>query len=340
MTRLAVGLAVIVACMCNGFVSANDKPVSSDAAIDGPLVIVVVGAQGTTEYGREFAKWAERWKQASVAGGAEYLSIGHGSIQKENAKQTDRERLLDALGSAESGSDSELWLILIGHGTFDGRQAKFNLRGPDLTASELATHLAEITRPVALINCTSSSGPFVKQLAAANRTIVTATKSGFEQNFARFGDYLSRAIADPGSDLDKDEQTSLLEAFLTASRKTAEFYRTDGRIQSEHALLDDNGDGQAVRADAFRGIRPIRKSPGSAATNGIVTDGYRAHQFHLQRSGREQRMPPNIRKQRDELELAVIHLRDRKAGLVEDAYYQQLEELLLQLARLYEANDR
>ena len=335
MTRLALGLALVFACGLCGYVSANDKPVSGEAAIDAPTVIVVVGVQGTAEYGREFAKWAERWKQAAIAGGAQVVSIGHGSTKK----QTDRDQLLQALDSAKTASDTELWLVLIGHGTFDGRQAKFNLRGPDLTATELAGRLAEITRPIAVINSASSSGPFLQKLAAANRTIVTATKSGFEQNFARFGDYLSQAIADPAADLDKDEQTSLLEAFLTASRKTAEFYRTDGRIQSEHALLDDNGNGRGVRADAFRGIRPKRKSSGRTVTDGVATDGYRAHQFHLQRSDREQRMPPNVRKQRDELELAVIQLRDRKAERPEAEYYHQLEDLLLQLARLYEAND-
>ena len=104
--------------------------------------------------------------------------------------------------------------MLIGHGTFDGREAKFNLRGPDVTDVELADWLLPFKRPVVVINCASASGPFINRLSGANRVVVTATKSGNEINFARFGQYIAEAIADPRADLDKDGQVSLLEAFL------------------------------------------------------------------------------------------------------------------------------
>ena len=92
--------------------------------------------------------------------------------------------------------------------------------------------------------------------------IVTATKSGFEQNFARFGQHLADALADAAADLDGDGQTSLLEAYLTASRATAEFYRQSGRLATEHALLEDTGDGLAMPADWYRGVRPAQKPAG------------------------------------------------------------------------------
>ena len=133
--------------------------------------------------------------------------------------------------------------MVIGHGTFDGKEAKFNLRGPDLSAADLAEWLKPFRRPVAVINCASASSPFINKLSATNRVIIAATRSGYEQNYARFGEYISSAVADPQADLDKDGQTSLLEAFLMASRRVAEFYNTEGRLATEHALLDDNGDG-------------------------------------------------------------------------------------------------
>jgi hypothetical protein len=159
---------------------------------------------------------------------------------------------------------------------------------------------------------------------------MTATRSGHEHNFARFGDYLSAAIANPAADFDKDGQTSLLEAYLSASRQTAEFYASDARLATEHALLDDNGDGLGTPADWFRGVRAIK-----AAKSGASHDGHRAHQMHLVPSDRERTFPPELRKRRDELELAVFALRDTKAELAEDEYYRRLERLLVELAEVY-----
>ena len=176
-----------------------------------------------------------------------------------------------------------LWLVLIGHGTFDGREAKFNLRGPDVSAAELADWLKPIKRPLAILDCSSSSGPFVNRLSGEDRVVVTATRSGDEQNFARLGQYLAEAIADPAADLDKDGQVSLLEAFLTAGARTEEFYRTKARLATEHALIDDNGDRLGTPADWFRGIHATKRVKSGAAVDGVAR-----HQLHLIRNDREQ----------------------------------------------------
>ena len=224
-----------------------------------------------------------------------------------------------------------LWLVLIGHGTYDGQSAKFNLRGADLTAEDFAKWLAPMKRPLAVINCTSASAPFLNRLAGDNRVVITATKSGDEQNFAHFGQYISAAIADQGADVDKDGQVSLLEAYLTACRNLDEFYKQEARLPSEHALLDDNGDGLGTPAAWFRGIRATQR-----AKEGASLDGTRAHQIHLVASDREKQLPPELRKRRDALELAIAKLREEKAELNEDEYYNRLEKLMLELAQLYE----
>ncbi len=177
----------------------------------------------------------------------------------ETAEQ-DREVLDQRLGEEPKQSAAAFWLVLIGHGTFDGKTARFNLRGPDVSAGELAEWLKPFERPLAIINCASASGPFINSLSGPNRVIVTATKSGFEHNFARFGDYLSQAMADPKADLDKDKQTSLLEAFLLASAGAREFYASESRLATEHALLDDNGDALGTAADWFKGIRAVKSA--------------------------------------------------------------------------------
>ena len=293
-------------------------------------VIVVVGAAGTPEYATQFAQWADLWQQACSRGDANFAAIG----LDEGAESDDRKILRETLARESQESAAALWLVLIGHGTFDGRTAKFNLRGPDVSADDLVEWIKPVLRPVAAINCASSSAPFLVKLAAPGRVVITATKSGFEHNYARFGQYLAGAIAEPQADLDKDGQTSLLEAFLTASGRLEEFYLAEGRLVTEHALLDDNGDGLGTRADWFRGIRPVQKAQDDAPL-----DGYRAHQFHLVRSRAEREMPPDLRAQRDRLELEVIKLRDAKEEFPEDEYFSKLEALLYQITQIYEQTD-
>lgn len=317
-----------------------------------PVVVLVVGAEGTPEFGRQFEQWAGRWQQAAEKANARLIQIGRGDGGKSgisdpksrisdlkseisnsksvSAAGNDRDRLKDVLIEETKDASTPLWLVLIGHGTFDGKQAKFNLRGPDVSDRELAEWLKPIERPLAVIDCTSASGPFLKQLAASGRVVVTATRSGFEHNFSRFGDYFSAAISDASADLDKDGQTSLLEAYLAAVHRTEEFYKQESRLATEHALLDDNGDGLGTPADFFQGVRAARR-----AKDGAALDGARAHQWCLVLSTREQNMPAEVRQKRDQLELQIDGLRDKKSTLPEAEYYTQLEALLLDLARLY-----
>lgn len=298
----------------------------SSAPSDQQEVIVVVGAPGSDEYAEAFAKAAEDWQAAAAKASAACMVIG----QDAHENTTDRQRLQQALKAATTQSAEPLWLVFIGHGTFDGKVAKFNLRGPDVAAGDLQAWLDGAARPLAIIDCSSSSGPFINKLSGTNRVVVTSTKSGFQYNFSRFGKFISAAIADPEADLDKDQQTSLLEAFLLASSRVQEFYDQAGRLATEHALIDDNGDGRGTPADWFRGVRTTR-----AAKDGAAPDGLRANQLCLIRSAREEQMPPEVRKRRDALEVDIARLRNLKPKLPEPVYYEQLEALLIELAELY-----
>ena len=301
-------------------VSAADTP-------DKPTVIVLVGAAGEPEYGSNFIAWSDLWVDAAHKGNAAVTVIGTAPTNASSV--SDLDQLQQALAAQPKESANELWLVMLGHGTFDGKTAKFNLRGPDFTPDDLAGWLKPFKRPVAVIDCSSASAPFLTKLSANGRVIITATRSGSEQNFARFGQYISEAIADPAADLDKDGQTSLLEAFLTASRRLAEFYKSQGRLMTEHALIDDNGDGQGTPPDWFKGLHAVKRARG-----GSTVDGMRAHQFILVRSAQEQQLAPAVRARRDELELSVGKLRDQKSTMNEDDYYRQLEPILTELAKI------
>ncbi|HWI56422.1 MAG TPA: hypothetical protein VNZ22_04300, partial [Bacillota bacterium] len=291
-----------------------------------PTLLLVVGAPGESEYGSNFVRQVELWTATAARAKATTISIG----LRAASEGSDWDRLKAALAAEPKDSSQPLWLILIGHGTFDGREARFNLRGPDVTASQLSAWLAPFHRPLVLINTASASAPFINQLSATNRVILTATRSGSEQNFTRFGQFLAEALSDRQTDLDKDGQISLLEAFLAASARVNEFYKTEGRLATEHALLDDNGDAQGTPAEWFRGVRAVKKPQGAAAV-----DGARAHQMHLVLSDAEQSLPPEIRARRDAIELAIAHLRETKTNYSEADYYLKLEQLLSELLDAY-----
>lgn len=293
---------------------------------DRACVVIVVGASGSPDYAGQFSQSAELWQAAAAKAGAESILIG----RSQEPGKTDRDLLRSVLAEKSSAGRELLWLVLIGHGTFDGREAKFNLRGPDITDLEFADWLSSSKRPVVVINCASASGPFINHLSGQGRVVIAATKSGYELNFARFGQYMAESIADERADLDKDGQVSLLEAFLMASSRVNEYYRTHSQLATEHALIDDNGDGLGTPAEWFRGTRATKR-----AKDGASLDGHRAHQIHLIQSARERSLPPDLRRRRDQLELSIAALRDQKEKLGEDEYYRRLEDMMVELARLY-----
>ena len=304
-------------------IAAESAPVAS-----GPRVILVAGAVGDPEFAPDFDAQLTAWTRTGREAAARFSVIGR---EGEGTAPDDRERLREALSAEPKYGVEELWIVLVGHGTFDGREAKLNLRGPDVAAAELADWLKPFTRPVAVVHTTSSSAPFIAKLAAPGRVIVSATRSGNEQNYARFGKYFAEALADRASDLDRDGQISLLESFLSAANRTAEFYKTEGRLATEHPLIEDNGDGMGTPPDWFRGVLAVKR-----AADGAPADGTRAHQLHLVRSAAEQALSAEARSRRDDLERRLSALRTRKDKLPEVDYLTELESILLALADVYQ----
>ncbi len=246
---------------------------------------------------------------------------------ESSAATVDRIRLEKIFADLPRDGPAEVWLVLIGHGTWDGKEARFNLEGPDLSAGDLAAWLKPVERPVVVINTSSSSSPFMPVIAGPNRIIITATRSGNERNFARFGEFFAAALNDPASDYDQDGQTCLLEWFLRAGSRTTEFYLSEGRIVTEHALIDDNGDGKGTPAQWFRGLRATTQSKDNAPL-----DGARAQQRSLAPDPTRQKLTLEQLATRDKLETEINLLRERKASLDVEVYYAELEALFRKLA--------
>ncbi len=293
-------------------------------------VIVVVGAGGNDDYQQQFENWADNWESAiTLAGdsGPDFVRIGSAD---NPARQNDLQLLEQELLNL-SDVTAELWVVLIGHGTDDGKVSKFNLRGPDLSAVQLHEWLVDQDARSIVVNCASSSGGFVEKLKHPNRVVITATKSSAQRNFARFGEYLSMAIDDPTYDLDKDLQTSLLEAVVAASSQTQEFYLQETRLATELAMIDDNGDGKGTPSDWFQGTRTVKKSKANEP-NGFVSN-----QVFLIRRGAEANLTVKQRETREELERELEMMRQKKDAIGEAIYYQSIEPVLLKLAKLYQS---
>jgi len=290
-------------------------------------VMVVVGAPGEESFTTNFIRQAQLWQSSAQEAHAGFHSVGLDTNPSTNDLALLQQRIQQ---EPKLGADA-LWLILIGHGTFDGQEARFNLRGPDLSAAQLSTWLQPFQRPLVIIDTTSSSAPFIHLLSATNRVIITATRSANELNFARFGQYLAEAVTNFAADLDHDGQISLLEVFLSAAARVREFYQTENRLITEHALIDDNGDGKGTPADWFRGTRVVQKGKEEAKPDGAF-----ASRVFLKADPTNSAWTPDSKAERDRLESNLAELSEQKSHLSEPEYMKRLEGILTELATLYE----
>jgi hypothetical protein len=296
-------------------------------------VLIVMGAQGTEEYGKRYREEVQLWEETCKKAGVVSQTIGVAEEQKE---KTDAVLLQEALKTHSAKPTQPLWLVLIGHGTFDGRDARFNLRGPDIMAPELATWLKAFSGQVACIQTASASAPFLKALAGPNRVLVSATKSADEVFYTRFGQFFVKAIGGAEeADLDRDHQVSLLEAFLWSSKQVDRFFEVEQRLATEHALIEDNGDGIGTRAQAFHGVRLAEAPP-----EGKTAEGLLARQWALLLSDADAQLTDVQRTKRDGLEREVEALKAKRKELGDDAYYLKLESLLLEISRIYETSEK
>jgi hypothetical protein len=217
---------------------------------------VIVGLSGDPEHAELFTRWASTLVDAAGRLGVApehlvYLSEKPDVDPKRITGRSTAEEIVRAFGRLAEGGSAEdrVFVVLIGHGTFDGRAAKFNLPGPDMPAADFAPLLARLpSKHVVLVNTSSASGPFVEALAAPGRAIVAATRNGSERFATLFGGPFVDALAgsEEGADADKNRRVSVLEAFNYAKREVEATYEREGIMATEHAILSDNGEAKGT----------------------------------------------------------------------------------------------
>jgi hypothetical protein len=243
------------------------------------------------------------------------------------AKATKAEvsKALARVGLAAS-PDDRVMLVLIGHGSGSGAASRINISGPDLTAAELARELAPLApRTIAVVNAASAGGDFAKVLAGENRIVITATASSQERNETIFAEHFVAAFAGDAADADKDDRISLLEAYRYAQREVVRVYERDNRLLTEHARLEDDGDGR-----------------GAATPDGEQGDGRLARRFAFGGGAVAVRAESDtvlaaLLRERGTLERKIEVLRARKDSMETATYERELEALLVRLAEVTQA---
>jgi hypothetical protein len=222
-------------------------------------LLVITGVPGDEEHAQKFQTWATTFIEAAKNKDA----VPDANVTYLSDKQSTRagvEKAFADLGSRVKPGDA-VFILLLGHGSFNGTQAAFNLPGPDLTVEEWNKLLAKLpSQRVAFVNTTSSSGAFLPTIAAPGRVIITATKTGGERNETQFPEFFVAAFNDPAADRDRNGHVSVAEAFEYAKTKVVQAFQQKGLLLTEHAVMDDGGEGRlAAQRARWRWISRTRR---------------------------------------------------------------------------------
>jgi hypothetical protein len=272
-------------------------------------ILVITGVPGDEDHAKKFAKWTSSFVDAAKKKDA----VPDANITLLTEAHATKEAVEKAFGdiTARAKANDTIFILLIGHGSFDGRVASFNIPRADLTATDYAKLLSRFTtQHVVFVNTASASGAFLQPLAAPGRVIVTATKTGGERNETDFPEYFVAAYNDDAADLDRNGHISVREAFDYAAAKVKQAFQQKGYMLTEHATLEDGGEGQ-LAASVFLGT-----GRADAALNVDLSDP----------------AAKALVEERDTIEKDIAALRLMKPSMDAAAYDAKMEKLLTDLA--------
>ncbi|MBI3261859.1 MAG: caspase family protein [Acidobacteria bacterium] len=307
-----------------GVVLAGLVGVAAAPALAGErYALIVSGASGDEKYAQTYDKW--RAQLSKLLTGKFGFDAARVVVLSEASTQpgltSTAENLRRTVGSlkASLAADDLLFVVLIGHGTYDGTIAKFNLVGPDLDAEGWRALFDGLRGRLILVNTTASSFPFLDAISGPNRIVITATDSPAQRYETTFPEFFVKAMDDPTADLDKNGRISLLEAFIYASAGVKQYYEQRGQLATERPLLDDDGDHRGKEAGApgpdgaLAGSTYFDRDLGASAAGGASAE---------------------LVRRRDRLVADVEQLKGKKGSMKEEEYYAALEKLLVEIAMI------
>lgn len=309
--RAAVAAVTLLACT------------GSIAAAQTRFALIVSGATGGQEYVAQYDRWSGDLSKTLID--KRRFDPALVTVLSETAREGDAAtaanvRRVLASVRARMTRDDLLLVVLIGHGTFDGVDARFNLVGPDLESAEWSALLRPLQGRLVVVNTTAGSFPFLERLAALRRIVISATDSSAQRFDTVFPEYFIRALSDEAADLDRNGRVSIWEAFAAASNNVRRHYQQRGQLSTERALLDDNGDGVGTDVadpgdDGSYASRTYldESLPGAAPTDEVLL---------------------KLLQRKTMLEAEVEDLRIRKTFLAPAEYAKEFERIMIELAKV------
>jgi len=298
---------------------------ASAAAAGDRYALVVTGASGGDVYAQKYTKWRVAFVD-TLRGKFHYdpqrlLVLAEG--ESAGVQKATRENVRSAFADLRKRmtKDDQLLVLLIGHGTsLDGDEAKFNLVGPDLSATEWSELLRPLPGRLVFVNTTGASFPFLRKLAGRGRVVLTSTDAAAQQFETVFPEFFIKAFDDPAADLDRNNRVSMWEAFTYASAGVRQWFEQKGQLPTERPLLDDTG----------AGIGREAQNPGTDGAIARVTylepDAVLALPSDTQLAG--------LMRRRADLETQLEELKARKESTPPAQYDVDLEKLLVEIARI------
>jgi hypothetical protein len=295
----------------------------ADALAETRWAVIISGASGGEKYAEQMAAWRSDLRSSLVdryGFTAEHVKLLVDEVAKNGERATTANVKAVFGDIRKSGSKEDFVLVvLLGHGTYDGDVAKFNLVGPDMTAKEWTDLLNGVQGRVAIVNTTEASFPFLEALSSKGRIVITATHSAAQKYATVFPEYFVKAMKEASTDLDKNGRTSLFEVFAAASASVKQHFEQRGQLITEHALIDDNGDG--------KGRQAADEGP----------DGGLARNAFLDAEAIPANASPELAaliKRRRELEAKAEEHKELKGVMPDAEWNAQFEKLMLELAQV------
>jgi hypothetical protein len=296
---------------------------SNPALAQERYAVIVTGATGGALYAAQYQEWSETLVRTLTTtlkfDPSRVISLSESENPDSAATAANVRRHLTAL-KRSLGRDDLLFLMLIGHGTFDGVDAKFNLVGPDMESAEWAALLRGMPAQLVIVNSAPASFPFLERLAGPRRVVISATDTVAQQFDTVFPEHFIAALADPAADIDKNGRISAWEAFAFAGSAVRRHYQQRGQLATERPLLDDNGDGigrepSGQGNDGSFSSRTYfdEPSPDAAPTDEVLL---------------------NLLQKRAALEVEVDDLKLKKTFMQPAEYQAEFERLMIELAKI------
>jgi len=294
----------------------------SGATAGERYAVIVSGASGGEKYAAQQKKWRDdltgALRNTFVFSEANVVALTEEGTGTSKATAENVRRLLGDLRRRLTRDDL-LMVVLMGHGTFDGEAAKFNLVGPDLTAIEWKNLLDGVQGRIVVINTTESSYPFLEELSQRGRVVITATDSVAQRFATVFPEHFVRGLSDLSADFDKNGRVSVWEAFASASAAVKQYYEQRGQLSTERPVLDDNGDKVGREAEAPGPDGSLARTMYLDADPGTLTADVAL---------------AGLQRRRAALEAQLEELKSKKESLATEDYEAQLERILVELARV------